>query len=95
MYNTLFVMAAGLIDSPYIGRASADDLLPKMLDVVYFSAGFIAVIALIIAGFLYVTSTGDPAKAKIAKNAILYSVIGLITVLLAFTITTFIRGQVG
>lgn len=95
MYNTLVVVAAGLINSPYITKNSANDLLPNILNIVYFSAGIVAVIALIIAGFLYVTSTGDASKAKTAKNAILYAVIGLITVLVAFTITTFIRGQVG
>lgn len=95
MHSTLFLFAAGLINSPYINQTSANDLLPRILNIVYFSAGVVAVFAIVIAGFLYVTSAGDPGKAKIAKNAILYAVIGLVAVLIAFTITTFIRSQVG
>lgn len=74
---------------------NANKLLENALTIVYFVAGIVAVITLIIAGFLYATSAGDPGKAKTAKNAILYSVIGLIAVLLAFMITTYVRSVVG
>lgn len=74
--------------------STADNLLLDIMNIVYFAAGIVAVFAIIIAGFLYVTSAGDPGKAKTAKNAILYAVIGLVAVILSFIITAYIRTSV-
>ena len=52
-------------------------------------------IAIIIGGVKYMTSQGDAAKIKSAKDTILYAVIGLIVALLAFAITNFILGALG
>lgn len=53
-------------------------------------AGAIAVIIIIIAGIRYITSSGEASQVKQAKDAILYSVIGLIFVILAFAIVRFV-----
>lgn len=64
-----------------------------LLNTVYFWAGIVAVIVIIIAGFIFVTSNGDANKISRAKQAILGSVIGLVVIMLAFVITQFvIRG---
>ena len=52
-----------------------------------------AVLVIIFAGYMYVTSGGDPAAVTKAKNAILYSVVGLVIVALAFVITQFVIGS--
>ena len=59
---------------------------------VYFWAGVIAVVVIVVAGFYYVTSNGNPQQVTRAKNAILGAVVGLIVVLLAFAITAIILG---
>jgi hypothetical protein len=61
---------------------------------VYFWAGVIAVIIIIVSGFLYVTSNGNPSQVTRAKNAIIGAVVGLIFVLIAFGITTMVLGAV-
>ena len=53
-------------------------------------AGVIAVIMIVIGGINYTTSAGDSAKAKKAKDTILYGVIGLVIALLAFAIVNFV-----
>lgn len=53
--------------------------------------GGIAVIVIIIGGFLYVTSNGDVAKAKRARNTILYAVVGLIVSVSASAIITLVN----
>lgn len=68
--------------------------LTAVLSIVYTAAGIIAVIVIIIAGFLYTLSLGDPAKTKRAKDAILYAVIGLVIIIFAFVITRFVIGGV-
>ena len=51
-----------------------------------------AVIVIIIGGFMYITSAGNTDRIKTAKNAILYSVIGLVVVITAFIITRYVIG---
>lgn len=52
--------------------------------------GIVAVVMVIIGGFTYMTSQGDPGKTKKAKDTILYGIIGLIIALLAFAIVNFV-----
>ncbi len=64
--------------------------LTTFLNGVYFVAGFIAVLMMVIGGISYITSTGDSGKVTKAKNTIIYAAIGLVFVALAFFITDFI-----
>ena len=52
--------------------------------------GIVAVGVIIIGGVTYMTSSGDASKVKKAKDTILYGVIGLIVVALAFAIVNFV-----
>lgn len=76
-----------------IPSTEADTLLANALSIVYWVVGIVAVVTIIIAGYMYVTSAGDPAQATKAKNMILYSAIGLVIVMLAFVITQFVLGR--
>lgn len=60
------------------------------LNGVYFIAGFLAVLMIIIGSINFVISSGDSSKTTKARNTILYSVIGLVIVALAFAITQFV-----
>jgi Ni,Fe-hydrogenase I cytochrome b subunit len=64
-----------------------------VLTTVYAWAGILCVLAMVIAGLFYVTSTANPSHTKRAREAILYAAIGLIVVLMAFVITQFILGR--
>ncbi len=76
-----------------IPTMSGDELLKNGLNLTYFLAGVIAVIVIIIAGIMYVSSSGDAGRVAKAKNLLLYSIVGLILVLVAFTITNFVIGR--
>lgn len=76
-----------------IPKTNAGSTFTGLLGITYWIAGVIAVIVIIVAGFMYVTSGGDAAKVVKAKNAILYAVVGLIVIILAFVITGFITGS--
>lgn len=80
-------------DVKNIPTISGDQGIAGILGVVYFVAGIVAVIVIIIAGYIYTTSGGDAGAIKKAKNMILYSVVGIIVILLAFVITQFIAGR--
>lgn len=56
----------------------------------YTAAGIVAVVFIVRGGVAFLISQGDPAKIQQAKRSIIYAVVGLIIVLLAAVITTFI-----
>lgn len=68
-------------------------LISNILVPVYVWAGAICVMIIIAAGLMYITSSGSADKVKKAKNAIVGAVIGLVVVILAFTITQFVVGR--
>lgn len=72
---------------------SADQIFANVLDLIYALAAVTAVIIIIVAGITYASSGGDSAAVTKAKGMIFGSVIGLVIVLLAFTITGFILGR--
>ena len=55
--------------------------------------GALAVIFIIVGGLFYITSTGDPARIKRAKDILKESITGLIIMLVANSAITFIAKQ--
>ncbi len=56
--------------------------------------GAVAVLFIIIGGFQYVSSAGNPENVGKAKTTILYGVIGIIFALLSYAIVQFIITQI-
>ncbi len=56
--------------------------------------GLVCVVMIVKGGIQYMQSTGDPGKIKVAKDTILYSVIGLLVCGLAFAIVNFVLGAI-
>lgn len=92
-YNLLTLMAQVDASKAGLPQANPDAVLTGVLNLVYMITGVVAVIALIVAGFMYVASNGNAETVKKAKNGIIYSIIGLIIVASAFTITHFVMGR--
>ena len=67
----------------------------NILNIVYLVIGIVAVVMIILGGISYATSQGDPGKVKKGKDTIMYGIIGLVIVLLAFAITNFVLSNVG
>lgn len=80
-------------DQLNIPTTSGQSLFDNGLNIAYFVAGIIAVIVIIISGFMFVTAGSDSNTVTKSKNAILYSVIGLVVIMSAFVITQFIIGR--
>lgn len=97
MKALLYYLAATLTpdDIGYSGPSSASSALSGILNTVYFWAAVAAVGFVIYGGFQYVLSSGDPGKVRKAKDTLLYSIIGLVVVLIAFVITKFVIDGVG
>lgn len=65
-------------------------IITKAVELLSFVIGFAAVVMIIIGGFKYVLSAGDPNSVNSAKNTILYAVIGLVIAALAQAIIIFV-----
>lgn len=77
-----------------IPHNDANAMVVSILNTAYAFAGLIAVGFIIYGGITYTTSTGDPTKVKKASSMLLYSIIGLVVVLLAAAITNFVLGAI-
>jgi len=92
MSNILSLLAVSASEVG-IPQVEAKDLIPGILNTVYWVAGVSAIIVIVVAGIFYAISQGEAAKIKRAKEAILYSVVGLVVVMVAFIITNFVIGR--
>ncbi len=71
----------------------ANRIIKDATDVVSLIAGVTAVIMIIIGGLTMVTSGGNSEAVANARKHVLYAVIGLIIVALAWTLITFLTDQ--
>lgn len=90
----LNIFAAG----PVLGEGKVIDakiFFDKIFNAIWpFFLGF-AVLMFIIAGFMFVTSSGDATKAKKARDAVLWGVAGLVVAILSFSIPTVVSQILG
>ncbi len=92
-----FLAASEKIDPGAIGitnpAKNADTVVMGVLTTVYMWAGIVSVVVIVIAGYLYVTSAADASQTKRAKDAVLYALVGLIVVMMAFVVTQYVVGR--
>ncbi len=70
-------------------------IIARVIRVVLFFLGTLAVILIIYAGFVYMTSQGEADKVKQAKDIFKNAIIGLLIVLSAYAIVSFIFRSMG
>lgn len=74
--------------------AGLETTVINIINVIIGVLGLVAVIVIIIGGINYMTSSGEAAKVKKAKDTILYGVIGLVICVLAFAIVNFVIANI-
>lgn len=90
--DLLQFFAGGLDISNLPNPPGADDgsILKTILNVVLVITGAIAVLSVVISGVRFITSQGNPSETSKARNGIVFSVIGLLVVMFAFSIVNFV-----
>jgi len=68
-----------------------EELIGAITKFIFNVAIIIAPIMFIIAGFFFITSAGEPEKVRRARNVFIYTLIGLVLVLLATGIYELIK----
>jgi type IV secretory pathway VirB2 component (pilin) len=69
---------------------SDNGIIADIANILTFVAAIIAVFIIVIAGITMMTSGGDSGKVTSSRNAIIYTVIGLVIIVLARTIVIFV-----
>lgn len=78
------------VNNPITGAGS---IFEKVINLVTIVTGIVAVFVIIISGIRFATSSGDSNSVNQAKNTILYTVIGLVVLLLARSIIIFVLNR--
>jgi hypothetical protein len=88
------LFAQGKIKNPLGTGDSLFGFLNGIIDALLQLGAVVAVVAVIYAGFLFVTAQGDEKKITTAKAALLYTVIGLAILLGARIISSVIENTI-
>lgn len=66
------------------------DIVDKIIEFIFPFASFVAVVFIIMGGYMWISSSGDPAKIKQAQGTLTWAIIGLIFTLLTPAILRFV-----
>lgn len=81
---------------PSLGTGDQGQLAwTRAMTIVFGTVAAITLLMVVINGYLYITSSGDPQRMAQARQGLLYSIIGLLVVLFAAVIVTFAVKGVG
>jgi hypothetical protein len=90
-----------VVNGSYRGRgqptelfSGGDALIPRLINLMLFIVGILAIIFLIFGGIRYVISGGDKSKVDAAKNTILYAIVGLVVAILGYAVVNWVVGVV-
>jgi hypothetical protein len=72
-----------------------DGVITRAVNGLSIVLGVTAVIIIIIAGIRMTLSTGDPAKIKQSRDAVIYAAVGLVVAVLAQAIVRFVLNRIG
>ena len=72
------------------GSQNFGQLATSILELLFVVVGILAVMFIIIGGYQYITSHGNEEQAEKGKRTLINSIIGLVVVILAYTIVTVI-----
>lgn len=72
-----------------------NSMASKVITFLGWVVGVSSGVGLLVGALLYIISAGDPGKTRTAKDAIVYSIVGLAVALLSYGIVTFVLSKKG
>jgi heme/copper-type cytochrome/quinol oxidase subunit 2 len=93
-FNTAANLAQNTAGSAGItSTRTLPEIIGLLINVVLGFLGIVFLVLLLYAGFLWMTAAGDEQKVKKARDMIFQAVIGLVIVVAAFAISSFVLGS--
>lgn len=78
-----------------VGNQNLGDVLFDVVNALLLFAGAVAVLFLIIGGFRYVVSAGNAEQVEGAKKTIVYALLGLIIIFIAYVLVQLVQDYLG
>ena len=89
--NFLIYLASSTVNAGNLPTPSADSTaLGTILGIVFGIIGALALLMIVVSGFRYVLSAGDPQKIAQARNSIIYALVGVVVAITAEAIVHFL-----
>ena len=76
----------GLVDPGLVVYRDVESIIGRVINVALGFSGVLAIIMIIIGGFLYLTSAGDEERSKKGRKFLIYSLLGLVIISLSYSI---------
>lgn len=76
-----------------VDGSSWEGLRDSVINTLLYAVGVISVIMVIVNGIRFTTSSGDPAKAKSAREGLMYAIVGLVIAMTAYAVVNFVIGN--
>jgi hypothetical protein len=90
MVNLIYITVSSIIDTSSLPQPNTSNTIQTVLDIVFGISASIAVLMTVIGGLKYIVARGDPNATASARNTILYAIVGLVVVMAAYSIVTFV-----
>ena len=81
----------GVICNPLGEGANIDVLIDRIINFLLYLASPLAVVMIVYAGFLFMTGGDKPEQVKKAKQTLLWTVVGVVILILAKSVTVFVK----
>ena len=91
----LSYVLASVVDTSGLPHPHTANTISKALNIVFSISASIALLMIVINGMLYILARGDPNGTARAREGVIYSVVGLVVVMMAYTIVTFVVKGIG
>ena len=72
-----------------------DAIIPRIINLMLFIVGILAIVMLIYGGIRYVISGGQQERVTAAKNTILYAIVGLVVAIIGYAVVNWVVRNVG
>lgn len=94
VFPVLTQISAVVIENP-VKYNKFEDLINALINWLYALALVVVPGVIVLAGYFFITSQGDPAKVTLARNMVIYALIGLAIIIASRGIIALIKQIVG
>lgn len=82
------------VTSSYFGNADIPTVISRVIQIVMGLSATVMLVMILYAGFTYLISRGDPKKTTTALNLIKTSVIGIVIIVTAYSLSQFVINNI-
>ena len=88
------LIQAQSIDNP-LGEDTIIDLIRNIINFIFRLSLPVGALMIVISGYYFMTSNGDPEKVKKAKDTIIWTLVGIIVIFLSLAIIDGLKNAIG